>query len=170
MSSPGPSRARGTPSKQQHDALQQAFDQERTTNADLTDQLRILNRQKRELCKKLDELMGTLIDPKDDPLTGDRKQNGELATETRRTAALQTQLEEFTARLESATNKIKDLESKLAQAQASNPQEIASLRSENTLLQDEAAANAAKAAAQATAFDELQQEHYDLQQAYCGTT
>ena len=165
MASPG--RPRGsTPSKQQQEALQQAFEHEKATNADLTDQLRTLNRQKRDICKKLDELMGTLIDPKDDPLTGDRKQNGELATETRRTAALQTQLEEFTARLESATNKIKDLESRLAQAQASSPQEIASLRSENTLLQDEAAANAAKAAAQATAYDELQQEHYDLQQAY----
>ena len=82
MASPGRSRG-STPSKQQHDALQQAFEQERTQNAELTDQLRVLNRQKRELCKKLDELMGTLIDPKDDPLTGDRKQNGELATETR---------------------------------------------------------------------------------------
>ena len=77
MASPGGSRrGSGTPSKQQQDALQKSLDQERASVVELQQQITQLKSENRKLSTKLTTVLGTLKDAQDDPVSGERKDDG----------------------------------------------------------------------------------------------
>ena len=81
MASPG---GRKTPSKQQYDAILISLEQEKQNVKEEKELSTRLRSTIRSLKDKLASVLGTLKDPSGDPISGERKDDGDYSMELRR--------------------------------------------------------------------------------------